>query len=74
MPKPNNTNVPIEITWEREALAARPYEVRHPDAESGAPTFATWEEAVSAQVKWNKEIPGHRAGKRRSLTTFFQPR
>jgi len=39
------------------------YEVRHPDGHPPHPTFKTWNEAVSAQKKWNKDYPGHRARK-----------
>lgn len=50
---------------EREANIKFPYMVYHPDAEGEPPKFATWKEALAAQVKWNKECPGHVAFRRR---------
>lgn len=41
----------------------KPYEVRHPDGDPPHPQFDTWREAINAQVKWNKECPGHKARK-----------
>ena len=35
----------------------------HEFAES--PKFKTWQEALDAQVKWNKELSGHRDRKRK---------
>lgn len=39
------------------------YEVRHPDVDTPHPQFDTWEEALAAQVRWNKEVSGHKARK-----------
>lgn len=45
-----------------------PYEVIHPDSEVNyTPKFATWKEALTAQKKWNRELSGHKARKRRFL-------
>lgn len=48
----------------REEIAKRPYEVWHPDAEGPTPKFATWFDALTHQVKWNRELPGHVARRR----------
>ena len=44
-----------------------PYEVYHPDATdfglTVTPKFATWAEALSAQVRYNRDCPGHIARK-----------
>ena len=44
------------------------YEVYHPDAAdfgfTVTPKYATWPEALAAQVKFNKDCPGHIARKR----------
>ena len=49
----------------RADLRAKPYEVYHPEGDTLPPTFATWGEALAAQVRWNKECPGHVARRRR---------
>jgi hypothetical protein len=56
----------FEQLYERE-LAEFPYEVVFVDDESetASPKFRTWKEALDAQVKWNKELSGHRARKRK---------
>ncbi len=52
---------------ERRDIAERPYMVVCDDAEAAGPppTFKTWDEALAAQKRWNKDFPGHRAMKRK---------
>lgn len=52
---------------EKENIKQYPYLVYHEDAEGEPPVFATWKEALAAQKKWNKEVPGHKALKRKAL-------
>ena len=56
----------FEQLYERDVLEF-PYEVEYLGDESDAipPKFKTWKEALDAQVKWNKELSGHRARKRK---------
>jgi hypothetical protein len=56
----------FEQLYEHE-FAEFPYEVVFEDYESEAtsPKFKTWQEALDAQVKWNKELSGHRDRKRK---------
>jgi hypothetical protein len=35
------------------------YEVWYPDGECPTPKFATWKEALTKQVAWNRDCPGH---------------
>jgi len=42
-----------------------PFEVFHPDSECNSRKFKTWSEAIAAQVKWNRDIKGHIARRRR---------
>tara|TARA_B100002049_G_scaffold218354_1_gene185443 strand:- start:193 stop:384 length:192 start_codon:yes stop_codon:yes gene_type:complete len=58
-----------ERDYEGEELAAFPYTVVHEEmspADVGVPQpkFKTWGEALAAQVKWNKDVPGHKAVRR----------
>lgn len=54
---------------ERDDIKKYPYAIYHPDDDETypRPKFSTWREALDQQKQWNKELPGHRAYKRRVL-------
>jgi len=37
----------------------------HPDYDGNSRKFKTWSEAIASQVKWNRDIKGHIARRRR---------
>ena len=51
----------------KRELKEFPYTVWHEDADPNEipPLFRTWKEALAAQKEWNKDVPGHRARKRK---------